>query len=202
LIADWLWARIASVLVVCGMALLSLLIGAVIWQHAHQATSRPTVLPTSTSLPVASAVAAPATKIPTREAGGLPSPGANALAAFAAARPTAEAFLEAYASYRWDESADGLRRRLRPYDTDALDSVLAQSRGTSADSYAAQRHEVAVGHVKEMTAESVTTDGRLSVVASVEQEVKSDQGTATTTTSIWLALANTPGGWRADEIRI
>jgi hypothetical protein len=191
LIADWLWARIESVLVLSGVALLGLFVGAAVWQHGYQTPPR-----------VASRVAVPAATIPTRDSPGLPSPGPDAVAAFTSARPTAQAFIEAYASYRWDESPGGLRKRLRPYDTDALDAVLARSRATSADSLAGQRHEVAIGHVKEMASESFATDGRLAVVASVEQEVKSDQGTATTTKSIWLALASTPAGWRADEIRL
>jgi hypothetical protein len=190
-IADWLWARVEPLLVLSGVALLGLFVGAVVWQHGHQTPPR-----------VESRIAVPAASIPTRDSPGLPSPGADATAAFAGARPTAQAFIEAYASYRWDESPDGLRKRLRPYDTDALDAVLAQSRATSADSLAAQRHEVAIGHVKEMASESFTTDGRLAVIASVEQEVRTDQGTATTDKSIWLALASTPVGWRADEIRL
>jgi len=127
-----------------------------------------------------------------------PSPDASSTAA---AAEVARAFLVAYASYRFDDSSDSLRRRLRAYDTDRFDTSLALGGDPGLPTRAAaDRHEVATAAVQQVSATIQAPDGRLVVVALVSQNVRSDQGTRTSARYVELFLARTAGGWRVDEV--
>ena len=123
--------------------------------------------------------------------------------AVAAARPVAVAFLEAYASYRWDDPPDALRQRLRPYDTATLDASLAVSSGaTRARDDLATRHQIAVGHVLELNPLAIEGDGRLRLTGLVRQQLQDDDGERATTVSVALLLVRTQAGWRVDQVEL
>ena len=118
-----------------------------------------------------------------------------------AAESVARAFLVAYASYRYDEEPAALRARLRPYDTDAFDVALGRGGGAGTqDQLRSVRHEVAIATVLQLSTTGLAPDGRLILVAQVNQQVKSDRGSSGSTRYAELYLARTGAGWRVDEV--
>jgi hypothetical protein len=132
---------------------------------------------------------------PTRTA--APSPDA---ATVAAAAEVARAFAVAYGSYRFDDAAEALRQRQRPYDSDAFDASLGQGGGAGIRPQAAARHEVAVASVQQVRVTGLAPDGRLVVVALVSQTLHSDAGDSASSRYLELFLTETAGGWRVDEV--
>lgn len=118
----------------------------------------------------------------------------------AAAEKTAGAFATAYATYRYDDAPDALENRLQPYITPTLLRELSQ--GGGAGSVETQRealHEVATATVMQVADLGLNGD-RLVIVVKVNQTVKNDQGTQSSPQLEELYLAETPDGWRVDEV--
>jgi hypothetical protein len=128
-----------------------------------------------------------AATVPTAGATGAALPPA---ADVAAAESIATAFLEAYSTYGPDETGAALRARLRPYDTDSFDASLAQGGDAGAAGSAA------VGRVVEVASIQTAPDGRLVLVARVDQT----QSGSVVSRTVELYLARTPAGWRVSEV--
>jgi hypothetical protein len=102
---------------------------------------------------------------------------------------TARAFLAAYASVPPGDTPGSLRARLRPYDTDRLDGLLAQGAGGGEGSSAGGDAKVS-----QVSVVGVAPDGRLVVTGLV--------AVAGSARYVELYLAGTAGGWRVDEVAL
>jgi hypothetical protein len=102
---------------------------------------------------------------------------------------TARGFVVAYASVQAGDTPDAMRARLRPYDTDRLDAILAQ--GASGGAGARASAAATVTHVAVV---GLAPDGRLVLTVQV--------AAAGATRYVELYLASTPAGWRVDEVAL
>lgn len=119
------------------------------------------------------------------------------------AESVARAFLVAYASYRYDDGFAALRARLRPYDTDAFDIALGSGGGAGTqEQQRSARHEVATASVLQFSTTGLAPDGRLILVAQVNQQIRSDRGISGGTRYVEIYLARTDAGWRVDEVAL
>ena len=150
--------------------------------------------------------ASPSPAPPASSGGGLASgqgPTAQVPADESQAESVAQAFLVAYASYRYDDGPGALRARLRPYDTDTFDAALVSGGGAGAqDEQRSARHEVATAGVLQLSTTGLAPDGRLILVLQVSQQVRSDRGSSAGTRYVELYLARTDAGWRVDEVAL
>jgi hypothetical protein len=173
----------------------------------------PNAVPRPSGVPTAPATASvPAQPVPTAVAGPAAAPTGATLpregslpdpASLVQARAVASGFLVAYDSYRATDPPDGLRRRLRPFDTDAFDQQVGRSSGAAyLRQQQADHHQVATARVLSLDPEGFAANGELGFVASVEQDVRSDQGTTSQHWYYEVFLARTPAGWRVDDVEV
>jgi hypothetical protein len=171
----WIWVTCAAVLAAaCGLLLL--VHGSGSAAHSEAARSGHDVV-----VPLPSPETATTSQIPSS-----PSPSPPAADQTVA---TARAFLLAYASYGAGDTPDSMRARLRPYDTDRLDGILAQ--GAAGGAGAPPAGAPTVG---QFAVVGLAPDGRLVITAQV--------AAAGTTRYVELYLASTAGGWRVDEVAL
>jgi hypothetical protein len=145
-----------------------------------------------------------ATEAPPPQAQPSPTTSAEQLdQAFRQAQPVATAFLEHYASYRWDDPPGSLRSRLHPYVTPSLKATLASSSGASAATAAqAAGHESTIGQVSQLTPLRLDPEGHLDLAGVVEQLTITDSGSHQGSVSIEVTLVQTEAGWRVDQVQL
>jgi hypothetical protein len=166
---------LAALLVIAGLGLAAASLSRSAWLAAPPAAS-PAL--GNVPLPAGASSTLPRTT-PTATA----SPDAESIAQ---ATGVARVFLVAYLSQRPDEAPDAMRRRLRPFDTDAFDAGLGQGGG------AGQPVQPAAASVQQLDATGLAPDGRLVLVALLAQ--------GGSTRYLELFMARTAAGWRVDEV--
>jgi hypothetical protein len=116
------------------------------------------------------------------------------------AERVAAAFTAGFLSYRWNDPAGGLRRRCRPWDSDAVDAALAGPGVPSDRDRRAANHETDTVVIHAVSPQDWATDHLDASVAAIVARERLGQRTETISEFVDLRVTVTATGWAVDEV--
>lgn len=118
----------------------------------------------------------------------------------AAVKAVATSFVEAFASYRFDEPIDAPIERAKPFATDDLVTTLrSDDSGTTALSQQRSQAQESLTAKAELVQILGFKSGVAQVMVITTEELRSATGTTVSTTTIRLSLVNRDG-WKVSEV--
>jgi hypothetical protein len=112
----------------------------------------------------------------------------------------AAAFTAAFLSFRWDESSDALRRRCRPWATDAIDAALAWPGVPPDRDRRAANHETDLVAVDAVSPQDRAVDHLDVTVAAAVTLAQPGRATQLIERYLDLQVTSTPAGWAVDQV--
>jgi hypothetical protein len=112
----------------------------------------------------------------------------------------AAAFTAAFLTFRWDDPSDGLRRRCRPWDSDAVDAALAGPGVPSDRDRRAANHETDTVAIHAVSPQDRATDHLDASVAAIVTRERPGQQPQTIAEFLDLRVTANASGWAVDQV--